>query len=469
MYTIQTTYKKILADAYTPVGVYLNLRDRFKNTMLFESSENSSAKKSLSLICASPIASFKLDKNVLEFNYPDGIKKKKICDQKVDVLTEIQNFMDEFQVENLNLGFINNGFFGSTNFEASNYFNDNLDWTVENNQETPEMHYFMYRYLLVFNHFKDELYLIENTSEFDQAKTLEHISSLIHKRGFTIYNFQKDGKEVSNFTDDEFLDIIKKCKKECIEGNVEQIVPSRAFTQGFLGDEFNVYRALRSINPSPYLFFCDFGNYKIFGSSPETQINIEKRKAKIHPIAGTFKRTGDLKQDNLLAKQLKNDHKENTEHEMLVRAAVNELEKNCHGVKVSQHSEVQFYSHVIHLVSEVTGKLNPSSNLLKTAYASFPAGTLSGLPKEKALRLIRELEAAPRGFYGGCIGFFDFKDSFNQAITIRSFLSKNNRLTYQAGAGVIRESIAEKELEEVNNKLMALKSALDLAENFKNN
>ena len=230
-----------------------------------------------------------------------------------------------------------------------------------------------------------------------------------------------------------------------------------------MGDEFNVYRALRSVNPSPYLFFFDYGDYKLMGSSPEAQLVIQNDKAFVHPIAGTFKRTGDDDADKMATEALLKDSKENAEHVMLVDLARNDLSRLCDEVKVEHYKQVQYFSHVIHLVSEVTGKVREGSNPFELVAKTFPAGTLSGAPKFKAIGLIDAYEPTPRSYYGGAIGFMGFDGSCNHAIMIRTFLSMNNTLTYQAGAGVVAASNPESELQEVNNKLRALKKAIDLA------
>lgn len=257
---------------------------------------------------------------------------------------------------------------------------------------------------------------------------------------------------------------MKKAKEHCFRGDVFQLVLSRRFFQNFKGDEFNVYRTLRSINPSPYLFFFDYGDFKIFGSSPEAQLIVQDGKAEIHPIAGTFKKTGDDKKDLISAKELAKDPKENSEHVMLVDLARNDLSRNGTNVVVEKNREIQFYSHVIHLVSKVTCKMKTTTNTFRVVADTFPAGTLSGAPKHKALQLIDKYEKIKRNFYGGAIGYMDFNGNFNHAIIIRSFLSLNNQLHYQAGAGIVADSIPESELQEVYNKLGALDKALIQAE-----
>ncbi|HAK10691.1 MAG TPA: anthranilate synthase component I, partial [Chitinophagaceae bacterium] len=301
----------------------------------------------------------------------------------------------------------------------------------------------------------------------NQIKGLEGdvaaVESLIRSKDVPVYPFQTKAGESSNLTDAEYIAMVEAGIRHCHRGDVFQIVLSRRFQQGFIGDEFNVYRALRSVNPSPYLFFFDYGDYKLMGSSPESQLIIRDGKATVHPIAGTFKRTGDDAVDQQAAARLLEDAKENAEHVMLVDLARNDLSHFCQDVTVTHYKEVQYYSHVIHLVSEVTGVLKPDANAFQVLATTFPAGTLSGAPKFRAMQLIDELEPTKRSYYGGALGFMGFDGTCNHAILIRTFLSKDNTLFYQAGAGVVAASQPQSELQEVNNKLNALKTAIQLA------
>jgi len=321
----------------------------------------------------------------------------------------------------------------------------------------------LYQYVIAFNHFKDEIFICENKLNGLESE-YSALLSFIKSKDVPQYPFVMKGSESSNQTNEEFKEAVEKGIQHCMRGDVFQIVLSRRFQQSFQGDEFNVYRTLRNINPSPYLFFFDYGDYKLMGSSPEAQIVIQKGKAVVHPIAGTFKRSGDEETDALMTQKLLDDPKENAEHVMLVDLARNDLSRVCSEVKVKQYRQVHYYSHVIHLVSEVEGKVSPGSNPFHLIAKTFPAGTLSGAPKFKAMQIIDAMEPTQRSYYGGCIGFVGFNGNCNQAIMIRTFLSQHNTLTYQAGAGVVAASVPENELQEVNNKLNALKTAIQLAE-----
>lgn len=462
-YKLITTHKKIQADTFTPVGVYLKLRDRFANSILLESSDYHGNENSFSFICCQPLATIKVDVNEIVESFPDGKKVVTHIAESVSVPTVIKAFSERFEVEENKFKFISNGLFGYTTYDAVKYFEDvTIAAKKKSEKEIPEMIYSVYRYVIAIDHFKDEMYLFEHRTE--GGSTIEEIESLIYQRNVTQYKFYLSGQETSNLTDEDYVKMVKRGKDECRKGNVFQVVLSREFTQSFKGDEFNLYRALRSVNPSPYLFYFNYGDFKIFGSSPEAQLVVKNREAQIHPIAGTFRRTGDDKTDHALAEELKKDKKETAEHIMLVDLARNDLGRSCDGVNVAVFAETQFYSHVIHLVSKVVGQLKPKSNTIRVFADTFPAGTLSGAPKVKAMQIIDNCENDSRGYYGGCIGFIGFNGDFNHAIIIRSFLCKNNKLFYRAGAGVVIASAEENELQEVNNKLAALKSAMTLAE-----
>ena len=459
-FKLHTHYKQILADTITPVSIYLKIRDKFPHSILLESSDYHTADNSFSYICCNAIASIKIENNNIVSSFPDGTSEKIAISTAVNVPKVIEEFASKFKPENNNFKFINNGLFGYISYDAVQYFEKVSIKKRADDLAIPDLFYAVYQNIIAINHFKNEAYIFCHS--IDNTNNIKEIEQLLQTKTFASYSFTKEGNSVSNLTDTEFKSNVALAKKHCHRGDVFQLVLSRRFSQAFKGDEFNVYRALRNINPSPYLFFFDYGNFKIFGSSPEAQLVISNNHAEIHPIAGTFKRTGNDEQDAELAKKLSEDAKENSEHVMLVDLARNDLSRNCTNVKVEKYKEVQFFSHVIHLVSKVTGKLNGSSmNLVAN---TFPAGTLSGAPKHKAMQLIEEIENTNRTFYGGAIGFMDFEGNFNHAIMIRTFLSKNHQLHYQAGAGIVESSSEESEMQEVYNKLGALNKALELAE-----
>ncbi|SMG35969.1 anthranilate synthase component I family protein [Arenibacter troitsensis] len=461
-YQLVSHHKKILADTITPVSVYLKIRDRFPNSILLESSDYHANDNSFSYICCNPIASIKVENETVTQQFPDGSIEKTSIDPQTDIPGILHDFSQKFESQNNDFKFINNGLFGYMAYDAVRYFEDIDISKKENSISIPDIYYAVYQNIVAINHFKNEAYIFAHCYESDN--NIGEIEQILNAKNFASYNFSKEGNPVSNLKDEEYKEHVELAKKHCNRGDVFQLVLSRRFSQEFKGDEFNVYRALRSINPSPYLFYFDYGDFKIFGSSPEAQLIVKDGKAEIHPIAGTFKRTGNDEQDAELAKKLKIDDKENSEHVMLVDLARNDLSRNGTMVKVENYREVQFFSHVIHLVSKVTGLKKKDIPTMKVVADTFPAGTLSGAPKHMAMQLIEKYEKTSRGYYGGAIGFMDFNGNFNHAIMIRTFLSKNHHLHYQAGAGLVSASNPENELQETYNKLGALTKALEIAE-----
>ncbi|WP_426583800.1 anthranilate synthase component I family protein [Mucilaginibacter sp. R-33] len=464
-FKITTTYKKLLADTTTPVSIYLRLRDVFPNSLLLESSDYHSRENSTSYICCEPLSGIVLNNGILKKQYPDGSQEVHEAGT-FDLIEQLNNFTGSFETDSLPLKMITNGLFGYFTHEAVEHYETiKLKQSDNTDRKIPVMQYHVYRYIIAIDHFKNELYIFHNQPEGAPTNGgIEKLEYLIKNKNFPEYSFKSKGDEKSNLTGDEFITIVEKMKQHIYRGDVFQIVPSRAFSRTFLGDEFNVYRALRSINPSPYLFYFDFGDFRIFGSSPEAQITIKNNVANIFPIAGTFKRSGDDEKDAELARNLENDPKESAEHVMLVDLARNDLSRHCENVTVKAFKEVQYYSHLIHLVSHVSGKLKPGVSAFKVVADTYPAGTLSGAPKYRAMEIIDENENIKRSFYSGAIGFLGFNGDFNHAIMIRSFLSKNNTLHYQAGAGIVAGSIPESELREVDTKISALRRAFELAE-----
>lgn len=465
-YTTQT--RKILADLYTPVGVYMRLRDIYPQSALMESSDYHGTENSRSFIGVHPIASIAVGHGVVTATYPDGrVEEKELpafgegkgekC--KLAISKAFNDFIQAFHVEGE--GSECCGLYGFTTFNAVRYF-ENIpvkDTTMEKN-DAPDIYYIMYKNIIVFDHFNNTMQLITLGEEAE----LDALMKAINKANVKPYDFHPVGETTSTLTDEEHKANIRRCIQHCLRGDVFQIVVSRRFVQKYEGDDFKLYRALRSINPSPYLFYFDFGGFRIFGSSPETHNRIVGDKAFIDPIAGTTKRTGNMEQDRKAAEFLRNDPKENAEHVMLVDLARNDLSRNCHGVKVDFYKDMQFYSHVIHLVSRVSGTLDEQADHIKAFIDTFPAGTLSGAPKVRAMQIISELEPHNRGAYGGCIGFIGLNGDLNQAIVIRTFISRNGELWFLAGSGVVAKSNDQYELEECNNKLGALTKAIHIAE-----
>lgn len=441
-----------LADLTTPLGIYMKLRDKFSQVLLLESSDYASKEDSQSYICFSSLSSIVLENGTLVI---DGQ-----TNNYTDIVKEVDGYMNNFQSDN---GSSEDGIFGFSTFDSVQYFEQIKNVVPIDDSDVPTIRYDFYRFIVKIDHFRNTLEIKEHCPEGEESQLAE-IQALVMMQDYQSYNFNVIGEETSNITDAAFKANVTKAKEHCHRGDVFQLVLSRQYCQKYKGDDLNVYRALRSINPSPYLYYFDYGSYKIFGSSPEAQLKVKDGVAEIHPIAGTFRRTGDSKIDTALAEELLNDPKESAEHVMLVDLARNDLSKNCEKVRVTNFKEVQYFSHVIHLVSKVVGQVKNKVSAYQIFADTFPAGTLSGAPKYRALQLIDKYETQKRQFYGGGIGILTFSGQLNHAIVIRSFVSKDNKLYYQAGAGLVISSDEEKELQEVNNKLAALKKALIMAE-----
>ena len=463
-----TTSKTILADLYTPVGVYMRLRDLYPQSALMESSDYHEKDNSRSFIGIDPMASVAIGHGQATITYPDGSTLTHEVNKEYRSDKAIHELIDRIHVEGDDAKMC--GLFGYTSFNAVRYFEDiKVKDETQAKNDAPDLLYILYKVVIVFDHFNNTLKIVnlevrDENEEVREDSAIDNILKAMNKDNVKAYDFHPVGDVRSTLTDDEHRENIRRGIKHCLRGDVFQIVLSRRFIQQYEGDDFKLYRALRSINPSPYLFYFDFGGFRIFGSSPETHCRIEGRKAYIDPIAGTTKRTGDAEADRKGAEYLRNDPKENAEHVMLVDLARNDLSRNCHGVKVDFYKDLQYYSHVIHLVSRVSGELDNGADPIKAFIDTFPAGTLSGAPKVRAMQLISEYEPHNRGAYGGCIGYIGLDGSLNQAITIRTFVSRNGELWFQAGGGIVAKSDVEYELQEVNNKLGALRKAIIKAE-----
>lgn len=459
---ITYTYRKILSDTITPVGVLLNIRDKYPHSVMLESSDYHGDEHNYSYLGFDPVGGFRLDDEGFHVQYP-GREVERIDLPDGTLADEMNRYTSSFEVEPLELPFTHGGLFGYISYDAVRFFEDIR--FRDRSAGIPLLLYRMFRYVLAFNHFNNELFVIKAHFDGDDGgDDMESVIQLVRSRPSTSYIlFDTEGERTSTCTEEAYMEMVRKGIHHCQRGDVFQIVLSRGFRQGFTGNDINVYRALRSINPSPYLFYFDYGDFRLFGSSPEAQLIIKGNKVTIHPIAGTFRRTGDDKKDAELALELVNDPKENAEHVMLVDLARNDLSRNGRKVDVEVYREVQYYSHVIHLVSKVNCRVQDGVNKIKIIGDTFPAGTLSGAPKYRAMQLIDEYENTPRGFYGGAIGHLGLDGDFNHAIMIRTFMSRDNELSYQAGAGVVVDSVPESELQEVDNKLMALNKAIELA------
>lgn len=461
-YNYHTHSRTLLGDLHTPVSVYLKVRDLFPQSALMESSDYHGSENNRSFIALCPLASMSVEHGKAVFRLPDGEWSERELSDAHSLNEAMNDFMKRFCIRGEYSHYC--GLYGYTSFNAVRYTEGiAVKDSREDINDAPDLLYIIYKYIIVFNDYRHELLLLEMTGE-EEESNLERIVKAIQDRNYTAYDFRAVGPVTSTLTDEEHKANIRRGIAHCLRGDVFQIVLSRRFEQAYVGDDFKLYRALRSINPSPYLFYFDFGGFRLLGSSPETHCRIEGRRAYIDPIAGTTKRTGRKDEDEAAARYLHDDPKENAEHVMLVDLARNDLARNCHDVRIEFFKEMQYYSHVIHLVSRVSGTLNEGADAVKAFLDTFPAGTLSGAPKVRAMQLISELEPHNRGAYGGCIGFIGLDGTINLAITIRTFVSRNGKLWFQAGGGIVAKSNEEYELQEVNNKLGALRKAIEMAE-----
>jgi anthranilate synthase component 1 len=461
-YTPRSTQQVILADTLTPVAIYMRLRDRYPNSILLESNEYGQRSNSYSFICCNPVATFEVNKKEIKSSFPDHAFKSQEYSSAFDLTSGLNEFKNSFaQVEN-EFPFPTNGLFGYLSYDAVQLFEE-LEFRLRENETNniPLAQYQVFQNVMVFDHYHNQLYVFDHSYADNQSK-LEEIVTVINHRDVANYSFKCTEEETSEMKDDDFRELVKKGKEHCHRGDVFQIVLSRKFEQAFQGDDFNVYRQLRAINPSPYLFYFDYGDFRIFGSSPEAQLLISGTKASIQPIAGTYKRTGNDTADLKAAEELKKDPKEAAEHMMLVDLARNDLSRHAKNVVVEDYQNIHFYSHVIHMVSKVSGIINEKDKI-QLIGDTFPAGTLSGAPKYRAMQLIDQYEQSSREFYGGAIGYLGFDGNFNHAIIIRSILSRENKLVFRAGAGVVVESNIENETQEVYHKTNALRSAITKA------
>ena len=468
-YIIQSETQQMLGDIQTPVSVYLRLRDEYPNSFLLESSDYHARENSFSYIGFDPVASINVAEGTISRSFPDG-RTQVHQTSDISVLEALKEFNAAFEPapDNVPAKYIRHGLFGFVSYDTVEHFEDiSFNKSKEEEFDIPSLHYMFFRYVVAFDHFNNRIFITENNfKRLPRPSELRKVIGLINSNNTPVYEFKSSGKIDSDLTDEDYMALVRKAINHNQLGDTFQMVLSRSFHTSFTGDEFMVYRALRSVNPSPYLFFFDYGKYKIFGSSPEAQLVVQDQKASIFPIAGTYKRSGDDREDYDRAKRLAEDDKETSEHIMLVDLARNDLSKSGNSVQVETFKEVQYFSHVIHLVSKVSARLDDNDRIMDLAANTFPAGTLSGAPKHRAMELIDQYEKTKRGYYGGMIGFMDFSGNFNHAIVIRSFLSQNGKLHFRAGAGIVAKSVPEDELNEVYNKTGALIKAIEMAENL---
>ena len=457
-YHFNTNIFKTLSDTNTPVELYLKLRDKFQNAFLLESSDHTTIENSYSYLCLQPLASFVVNRETTFIKYPDG-SATSLATSGNSVSSSLQNFIASFKTEETDLRFITNGIFGYTSYDAIPLFH-NVAFKA-GNADLPLMQYHLFRFLIVFNHFNNELYLLEHIQE-GETSGMEPIKDIIAHRAVTQYPFACEDNEVSSFTDGAFLETIQKGIDHCDSGLLSGVNLSRKFTKKFTGDEFNVYRALRSVNPSGYLFYFDYGSFKIFGSSPEAQLVIKDGTAVVKPIAATMstiRNQNDANPDTQAALTSQYDA-----HVAIVMRLKDALDKHSIKTTILKLMAPEHRSHATNLLSEISAVLVADYNLMEVFASVFPSGMISGIPKMAALEFIEENEPINRGFYGGAVGIIGFDQSYNHAVFNRSFVSADNQLAFQAGCFISSEASAADKLQEVNDKLVVLQTSIALAQ-----
>jgi len=464
-------YEFIPADMITPVLAYQRIRGNGEFTFLLESVEDSQNFGRYSFIGLNPA------KELLNFGrrtlLREGGKESVLPDDIFSAITAELEGISQPQIEGL--PYFKGGAAGFIGYENTELLEPVLGIT-ERSSEQPDSCLGIFRDLIAFDHLKHQLILICNvhikpdqsrTEEFAQAQerlsTLKKLlsSPCPHPGPFSITSYIKQEIDSARFTRS-----FDRIKEHILDGDVFQLVLSEKFSAEFEGDPFHVYRALRMINPSPYMYILEMpGDIKVIGTSPEDLVRVKDGKAAILPIAGTRRRGTSSADDHRLAEELKNDPKENAEHTMLVDLARNDLGRVCSygSVSLKEDRNIKMYSHVMHIVSRVEGKVRENISAVDVLGASFPAGTVTGAPKVKAMEIIKNLEAEQRGLYAGAVGYFDFSGNMDMCIAIRSFFIKKNVITWQAGAGIVLDSKPELEMKEIYNKARVMTEALKQA------
>ncbi len=478
----QVLYASFASDVHTPVSSLIKLQKE-KYLFLFESVEKGSQKGRYSVIGLKPDLIWECKGNICKIN---EVNKKKESDKTTSPLSSLRNFFKKhkFQMPD-NLPSISSGFFGFLGYEMIRHF-ENVDLSKVDDLDLPESVFIRPSITLVFDNVSDKLIITKLVSpnnrshkkSFDNAKEeifniLKKLNKPLKKDSLKIQALDKK-KDVfknvqSNTNFAEFSKMVDKAKKYIFEGEIFQVVISRIFKKKIDVLPISIYRSLRYLNPSPYLFFMNFKNFVIVGSSPEILIKLQHDKVTIRPIAGTRKRGKDKNEDKRLEKDLMNDPKEISEHLMLLDLGRNDISRVSipGSVDVTDKMYIEYFSHVMHIVSNIEAKLDKKNDSTDVLFSGFPAGTVTGAPKLRAIQIIEELEKSKRNIYAGSVGFISNNGDINTCIALRTALIKENYIYVQAGAGIVADSIAKNEYKETENKALALLAACASAKNFK--
>ena len=485
--TTQTVIREISADLETPISVYMKLRGDGASFLL-ESVEGGERIARYSFIGIKPRAQYILRGNEIEI-VESGSTRAITLDENADSTYFLQQEMDRFQfTPQAEAPRFIGGLVGYLGYESVRFFEPTLKSRMSRASTAgqtgpvpplsagiPDGIYLLADTVIAFDHARRSLSLISNVldADIDSAnRKLDEIETLIHRPlPPTQPREVKSSKTRSNMTQGRFEDMVRDAKEHIAAGNIFQVVLSQRFTRETSVDEFDVYRSIRRLNPSPYMFFFDFGLVDdeplfLVGSSPEMFVRLEGRTASLRPIAGTRPRGADPATDAALAQELLADPKERAEHVMLVDLGRNDLGRVCEygTVRVSDFFTIEKYSHVMHIVSHVEGRLRPELTAFDLVRAAFPAGTVSGAPKVRALEIIADLEPEARGAYAGMVGYFGFDGNMDTCLAIRTMVGRGSTFSVQAGAGIVADSNPNTEYEETVNKASAMLRAIEIAE-----
>lgn len=446
--------KVLQGDMMTPISVYQSLRGQHK--MLFESSAKHEESGRYSFIAINPVAELKGNKE--EFDFSKGLENDKSKGNVLDKLKEVIPFHEEMYPFAFFGGVI--GFFG---YETA-FYTEEIGEYLQDELAMPDVHVFFYDTFIVFDHLAQEITLA-SIDLFQEGRSLAEMETAIAMMeqqlcaGTTFEALQVDELHFKPMlSKEQFVSLVDRAKQHILRGDIFQIVLSQRFSAPFTGSPFSLYRQLRTSNPSPFMFYMDFGSYIILGTSPESLVKVKNRIVTTNPIAGTKPRGETTKRDEMIAKALLEDEKEIAEHRMLVDLGRNDLGRiaKVGSVKLIKYMNIERYKYVMHIVSEVMAELRDDLHVLDVLRASLPAGTVSGAPKIRAMQLINELEPMKRGVYAGAVGYISTTGNMDLALAIRTMIIKDQQAHVQAGAGIVYDSEPLSEYEETLNKARAL-------------
>ncbi|MFQ6044265.1 MAG: anthranilate synthase component I [Candidatus Poribacteria bacterium] len=467
-------YKEILADMETPVSAFYKIKNS-SHAFLLESVEGGEKIAQYSFLGSNPSIIFQSKGKSVHINYLTEGRTDEITSESP--LRELEKLLSQYHsVEVDGLPPFHGGFVGFISYDMVRFFEELPDDT-EDDLNLPDSMFVLTDTILVFDHVNHKIKVVSNAhitdgpdvAYYEATGKIDNLIETLRKPLFLPLERSKRIGPVqvtSNFTREAYHDIVRRAKEYIAAGDIIQVVPSQRLSVPMSIDSFEFYRALRTVNPSPYMYYLQFGDLHIAGSSPEMMVRVEGRRAETRPIAGTRRRGKNEAEDVALAEELLADPKERAEHVMLVDLGRNDLGRVCEygSVHVDEMMFIERYSHVMHIVSNVVGNLREDKTAFDVIEACFPAGTLSGAPKIRAMEIIDELEPTRRGIYGGAVGYFSFSGNADTAITIRTLVVKDGMAHIQAGGGIVADSIPENEYQETLNKAGALLKALELAE-----